>query len=223
MLQALEYISMADVDWELGTYSESDPFLAEFNAYLAGIDVPVAFTRYDGSNYISTYVPSIGDVFLAREVLTAHASATIDAFFIIARKHGYIFKEWAQRERWEPENINHVYSFEVACMREVVRKSKEEVRRALGTQLGIKPEYVFSHSENDADYTLLPGYVLFFYKAHEQLLALDDAAKKQIRALCNDIVRKNDKTGFCKKYHCALLCCDEITHPDSLYGFSRED
>ncbi|MDL2313611.1 hypothetical protein LJC36_01365 [Desulfovibrio sp. OttesenSCG-928-C14] len=214
---------MPTIDWENGSYREFDPFLVEFNAFLVEIGVPVAFTEYSGSNYLRTSVLSVEDVFLARRILSAKAHDCINVFFDLARQHGRVFPEWAQRENWEPQNINNVSSFEVKCMTAVVRKSKAEVRAALASQLDIQPKYVFCHSENDDTYTLLPGYVLFFEGAHEKLLALDDTGKTRIRTLCDQIVRKNDKTGFCRRYECNLLCCDEITHPGSLYGFSRED
>ncbi|MDL2216125.1 hypothetical protein LJB81_00160 [Desulfovibrio sp. OttesenSCG-928-M14] len=214
---------MATIDLENGSYREFDPFLVEFNAFLVEIGVPVAFTEYSGSNYFSVSVLSVEDVFLARRILSEKAQDCINVFFDLARQHGRVFPEWAQRECWEPQNVNHVLSFEVKCMADVVRKSKAEIQAALASQLGIRPKYVFCHSENDDDYKLLPGYVLFFHGEHDKLLALDEAAKARIRALCDEIVRKNDKTGFCKRYECNLLCCDEITHPDSLYGFSRED
>lgn len=214
---------MPTIDWENGTYREFDSFLVEFNAYLTGIGVPAPFTKYDGSNYLRISVPSVEDVFLARRILDENAQDCIDTFFAIARQHGRDFPERAQREHWEPRNVNHVTSFEIQCMTAVVRKSKGEVKAALAAQLNVRPKYVFCHSENDDDYLLLPGYVLFFDGQHEKLLALDEAAKGNIRNLCNQIIRKNDKTGFCQKYECNLLCCDEVTHPDSLYGFSRED
>ena len=214
---------MPRIDWENGSYREFDPFFVEFNAYLTEIGVPVAFTKYNGSNCFRVSVLSVEDVFLARRLLADNAQNCIDTFFAIAQQHGRDFPEWAQQKCWEPQNVNHVTSFEVKCMTAVVRKSKKEVKATLAERLNVRPNHVFCHSENDNDYSLLPGDVLFFEGQHEKLIALNDADKKAIQGLCNQIVRKNDKTGFCQKYTCSILCCDEITHPNSLYGFSRED
>jgi hypothetical protein len=166
-------------------------------------------------------VPSVEDVFLAKNNLECYAENVIYAFFDIAKKHELIFTGSAQRKNWDTYCVTNVYSYEINWINTVIRKSKEEIKEALSTLLKIVPDYFFCHSES-SNYEKLPGYYLYF-KDPKKLSSIDENMRDKIRQLCNQILLKNDKTEFCSKYQIDLTFCNPITHPNSLYGMSRED
>ena len=213
--------SPVDTDWGKEPYIETDAFLIEFNSYLTEIGIHGAFTQYYDSNYISIWVPSVDDVFLAKKILESQAENVIDTFFRLAKKHELILTDTAQQENWSTFCVTQVYSYEIRWMDAVVRKSKDEIREALATQLNVVPKYIFCHSENSA-FELLPGYT-FCFENPEQLSLIDVNMRSKIHQLCSRILSQNDKTGFCSKYQPGLFFFDAITRAHELYLLSRED
>ncbi|MEO7767051.1 MAG: hypothetical protein ABIS01_06475, partial [Ferruginibacter sp.] len=144
----------------------------------------------------------------------------IDKLFSIAKKNGQDLKY--KRTEWEDFSVGNIYSFEISCIEKVVRNCKQAFTNELNRQLILKPKYIFCRGAEEQNYSVLPGYNIIFDNAKD-LAKLDESVKNNLADICENLLLKNDKTGFYTRDKAELKYYDADTNSKSLYGMSRED
>lgn len=126
------------------------------------------------------------------------------------------------REEWKDYSLGSIYSFEISCVENIVRKYKDYFVSELDRQLQPTPKYVFCHSAENQNYSRLPGYNLVF-RDQNDLNKIVPEIRDRIMFMCDKVLSQNDKTGFYDKSKIELQYFDAETNSNSLYGMSRED
>jgi hypothetical protein len=208
------------IDWDNGTYKENEQAFVDFTKCLNESGVNALFVIFDDSNYMSIYVNSIEDVKDAKTIIARQSQKIIDSFFATMAKYKIGLKY--DKEEWKDYSLSSIYSFEISCVTNIVRKYKDDFIVELDRQIQPTPKCVFCHSAEDQNYSRLPGYNLVFEDKND-LKKMVPEIKDKIMVICDKILSRNDKTGFYHKSKIEIQYFDTVTNSKSLYGMSRED
>jgi hypothetical protein len=208
------------IDYEYGKVHELDPMTIEFNDFLKSLGVAALFTKYSGTNYLSIWVFSIDDVRRAKEIVKSNFRQIIAHFKNLLAKYNYPTD--FEKEIWSDFSVSSIYSFEIACVSDLVRRRKQQIIDKVNHELKIKPEYIFCHSEDEQSYSIMPGYN-FIYSDPEKLSRSSDNDQDKIKIICDKILKANDKSGLYTLDNIQISFFDKVTSASSMYGMSRED
>ena len=208
------------IDYENGTLTELNFLTTEFNDFLRTIGIDALFTKYYDTNYLSIWVFSIENVKQAKEIAKANYIDIITYFKNLLTKHNYPTD--FNKYEWKDFSVSSIYSFEIDCIGDLVRRSKQQIIDKVNLELKNKPDYIFSHSAEQQSYSIMPGY-RFVYTDPKTLRQSYDSDQSKINTICDTILKINDKTGFYNFDKIQISFFDKVTSASSLYGMSRED
>lgn len=192
----------------------------EFINFLKSLGIDALFSKYYGTNYLSIWVTGIDDVRRAKEIAKSNFQQIIAHFKTLLTKYDY--PPDFEKEVWSDFSISSIYSFEIACISDLVRRCKQQIIDRVNHELKIKPEYIFCHSEEEQSYSIMPGYH-FIYSDPKKLQQSSTTDQDKIKDICETVLKANDKTGLYKFDKIQISFFDKVTSASSLYGMSRED
>jgi hypothetical protein len=209
-----------EIDYEHGKVNGLDSMTIEFIDFLKSLGIDALFFKYQGTNYLSIWVTSIEDVRNSKHIAKTNFQEIIDYFKSLLTKYSYPAD--FNKYEWKDFSVSSIYSFEISCVSNLVRRCKQQVIDKVNHELKIKPEYIFCHSEEEQSYSFMPGYN-FIYSDPTKLMGSSDKEQGIIRSICDTILKANDKSGFYKLDNIQISFFDKVTSASSLYGMSRED
>lgn len=209
-----------EVDYEYGKVHRLDPMAIEFIGFLKSLGIEALFSKYHGTNYLSIWVYGIDDVRRAKEIAEINFRQIISHFKSLLTKYNY--PTGFEKEVWSAFSVSSIYSFEICCVNNLVRRCKKQIIDMVNLAVKNKPVYIFCHGEDEQSYSIMPGYH-FIYPNPQKLQLSSISEQDKIKDICNSVLKANDKAGVYTFDKIKFSFFDKVTSASSLYGMSRED
>lgn len=192
----------------------------EFTDFLKSLGIDALFSKYHGTNWLSIWVFGTDDVRRAKETAKLNFQQIIAHFKSLLTKYKY--PAGFEKEIWADFSVSSIYSFEIDCINDLVRRCKQQIVDKVNRKIKNIPEYIFCHSAEEQSYSIMPGYY-FIYTDPKKLQKSCVRDQGKIISICDSILKVNDKTGFYRFDKIQVSFIDQVTSAASMYGMSRED
>ena len=204
-------------DFKNGTFQQKGPLFIEFIDYLKTWGINALFVIYEDSNCMVIELLTVQEVLNARAVFKVNGEVILDEFFSLVEK--YNSKLYFEKSKWSPNHFIDFSSFDFVCIDRLARRSRKKVIQELN-EVGIYPREVFCRN-TDSNYSILPGYYIFF-KTPEELKRVDDSMKQVIKRVCDKVLAEEDKSGFFSPDKIEIEFCDAVTDSYAVGQLSRD-
>jgi len=205
------------VDFENGNFQQQDPLFIKFIDYLKTLGINALYVVFENSNCMVVEVLTPSEVLNANEIFKLNGEIILDKFFSLIEE--FNAKLFFEKSKWSPNHFIDFSSFDFVCIDRLARRSRKKVIQELN-EVGIYPREVFCRN-TDSNYSILPGYYIFF-KTPEELKRIDDSMKQVIKRVCDKVLAEEDKSGFFEPYKIEIGYMDAVTDGYSLGHLSRD-
>jgi hypothetical protein len=210
-------IGNSNIDFKNGTYKVTEPYLIEFIKYLNTLGINALFVSFFIKRSVTVMVLSVQDVFDARKVAKTNGVIILNSLFSLFDKYDILLN--SKKADWDPNFFISFDSFEFSCVYKLTIRCREKVIQELNNN-GIYPREVYCRN-TDSNYSILPGYYIFF-KNQEELDRVDDSMKQIIKRVCAQVLTDEDKSGFFAPRKIEIGYMDAVTNSYAMGHLARD-